>query len=222
MNAGGHGRDAASDDGIVGADVRELVAADDERVPPDLHAAVTAMAREAQGLPGGAAALPAGALPLWQRLVPIAAVLVLSVGVVPLVVRDAPTGSEVVAVESAPASATGTDRAAPVADTEALRTMPEAPDALAARSPGVDEAVVRPLSPAAMPKAGTPRDGARRIVRRLRERGVDAALESYAAWRALWPEADLEELVGEATDDELERLREAVVLRGLPPLSPSP
>ena len=82
------------------------------------------MAREAQGLPH-AAPLPARAPPRWQRLVPIAAVLVLSVGVVPLVVRDAPTAPESVVLESAPAPA-GVDAAVPEAFPAEAESAPEA------------------------------------------------------------------------------------------------
>ena len=71
-----------------------------------------------------------------------------------------------------------------------------------------------PARPAAtVRKTGTARDGARRIVELLRARGLDAALEGRVARRARWPEADLAGLVGEAGDDGLERLREAVALR---------
>ena len=95
-------------------------------------------------------------------------------------------------------------------------------NAFAARSLEGDAAAASARPPAAVRETGTPRDGARRVIERLREQGVDAALESHAAWRTSWPEADLAELVGGANDGELERLREATPRRGLPPPSPVP
>ena len=246
MRTGRDGRGPDPDDEVVGSDVRELLATDDERAPADLRAVVTAMAREASAVaPPATASVPASRdRSRRQRLVPIAAVLALSVGVVPLVVRDAPTRSESVAPASAPAGAPApvieADRAAVVADVQTLRGAPAAEDAIVsqeslaeaepalgtpapeARGTADPSAAIPARPPTAVRKVDTSRDGARRIVELLRARGVDAALEGYVAWRARWPEADLAKLVGEAGDDGLERLREAVALRGLPPLSPIP
>ena len=139
------------------------------------------------------------------------------------------TGSTVVAPRPgvgrrAAGRGVGADVARPVASEGPLAEAEPALGTPASEARGTadpsDAIPARP--PTAVRKTDPPRDGTRRIVELLRARGVDAALEGYVARRARWPEADLAKRAGEAGDDGLERLRDAVALRGLPPLCPNP